>query len=209
MPSINMGMSNWTRLVRVIPPETTVVSVDEVKAHLSIDHDDDDDYLTTLIRAAEAYVEGPNGIGVVMLEQTWRLSLDRFSGPISIPMGPVKAISEVTYKPAMLVGQPDSTTYTLDPASYVFDLDSQPLKIVPAYGHSWPSVTHSPVGAVKVVFTAGWGDPSEVPGDLRAAVLLLIGHLHRNREAASDRPLTDIPFGVQTVFDRYRIIGVA
>lgn len=192
-------MSNWTRLIRVTPPSTTVVSIDEVKAHLNLGDDFEDDYLPTLIRAAEAYFEGPNGIGVALLTQTWRLSLDRFSSVISIPLGPVTEIVSITYTDAA------GDTHEVDPASYTYDLDTTPLRIVPAHGHSWPSVTLSPVGAVKVVFIAGYGDPAEVPADIRGAILLLIGHLHRNREATADKALSEIPFGVSTILDRYRV----
>lgn len=198
-------MPLWSRLVRVTPPTTTVVSLDEVKAHLNIGlgdaTDEEDEFvLPGLIAAAEAYVEGPNGIGIVLLEQSWRLSLDHFSAPITVPLGPVFDVISITYTDTA------GDTHTVDPASYVFDVDSQPLKIVP--NGSWPSASLARTGAVKVTFTAGWGDPSEVPADLRAAILLLISHLHRNREATSDRPLSDVPFGVSTVFDRYRVLGL-
>lgn len=195
-------MPLWSRLVRVSPPTTTVVSLDEVKAHLNIDYDDEDEFvLPGIIAAAEAYVEGPNGIGIVLLEQTWRLSLDRFTCPITVPLGPVSDVISITYTDAA------GETHTVDPARYVFDVDSQPLKIVP--NGSWPSASLARTGAVKVTFTAGYDDPSEVPADLRAAILLLIGHLDRQREAASDRPLSDIPFGVSTIFDRYRVLGIS
>lgn len=182
----------WNRLTRVTPPADTVVSIDTAKAHLQIDHDDDDELIEALIRAAEAYVEGPKGIGIALLPQTWRLSLDRFSGSITIPLGPVREIVSIT-----------ADGETVDPASYAYDLDSTPLKIVP--NGSWPSV--SAPGAVKVTFTVGY-DADDVPWDIRAAILLLIAHLHRNREATSDKAMSEVPFGVQSVLDRYRVLGL-
>lgn len=39
---------------------------------------------------------------------------------------------------------------------------------------------------------------------IRHAALLLIGHWYANREATSDRPLTEIPFAVKHLLSPYR-----
>ena len=65
-----------------------------------------------------------------------------------------------------------------------------------------------PQGAVKVTFTAGFGDASTIPDDLKAAVKLLIGHWYEHREAvvgveARDSS-TPLPLGVDLILDGYR-----
>lgn len=50
--------------------EIDVVSLAEVKAHLRLDHAEDD-YLTTLIKSATNYVE--NYLGKTLISKTWRV----------------------------------------------------------------------------------------------------------------------------------------
>ncbi len=183
----------WNNLTRLSAHESAV-SLEETKRHLNIDYDEDDEIIELYINAAEAFIVGPNGIGVALTSTQWRLSLDHVPSKIKIPLWPIRSIDSVAIN-----GD------TLDPTLFGFDTDVRPLVIV--HNGPWPSVPLKP-GVLKVEFTAGWADPSEVPGDLRAAILLLVGHLHRNREAASEVALKEIPFGVQSILDRYRPTGL-
>ena len=90
---------------------------------------------------------------------------------------------------------------TLSSANYVVDTDSQPGRIRLTSAGSWPGGTLYPASAIRVRFTAGYGDaPAAVPYNLRMAVLLLAGHYYEHREATQDgRPAAPIPFGVQSL----------
>ncbi|WP_375414632.1 head-tail connector protein [uncultured Bradyrhizobium sp.] len=46
--------------VVVTPPEEPAVSLEEMKAHLRVDHDDDDDEIESLVAAAQAGFEDPD-----------------------------------------------------------------------------------------------------------------------------------------------------
>lgn len=48
----------------------------------------------------------------------------------------------------------------------------------------------------------------DVPEDIRAAILLLIGHLYENREAGAERALSEIPFGVKALLDLNRVVPI-
>lgn len=188
----------WTSLKRVSAPTSQILTLDEVKDHLNIGDDFEDDYLTSLIDVATAYIEGPQGIGIGLLTQSWRLSLDAFPRIISLPFSPVQSIDSVTYLDA------SGTVQTVDPASYVVDLDSDPVRIVAKTG--WPALPLTGIGSVKVVFTVGFGDhPSDIPADIRHAAKVLIAHLHLNREAASEKAFVAVPFSAAAVMDRYRV----
>ena len=191
-------MNYWQRLVRTVAPDDPVVELEEIKKHCRVEYfTDDDDYLTELVEVATAFIEGPYGIGICLMPQTWRLSLDYFPSEIVIPLGPVTAISGITYTDA----DGDSATVS----TWRADLDSSPCRIWPARDTAWPVSTLQP-GAVKVTFTAGY---ETVPSDLKAAIKLIVGNLYENREAATEIKLTDLPFGVSAILERYRAGRVA
>ena len=206
---------SWTRLARVTAPSGDIVTLGEAKAHLRVDFADDDDLIGGLIEAAIGAIDGPKGVGVCLLTQQWRLSLDglpctgswwrrepSMRRSIEIPLSPVISVDEITYLDLGGVRQ------TLDASLYVYDLDAKPLRIERAFGQVWPQARHQP-GSVKVTFTAGFGeDATGIPADLKAAMKLLIGHYYVHREAVvgvdnrdSSAPL---PLGVDLILNRYR-----
>lgn len=180
-------MTYANRVTRISAPISKVVTLAEAKAHLYISHDDDDAIVAQAIDAATASIEGPNGAGIAMLDQTYRLSLDHFPATIPLPIWPVKEVSSITIK-----GE------TIDPEIYGVDTDSNPAVIT----------TKSPRnscerGSVKIEFVAGFGTASDVPADLKQAVLLLVGHFYSNREEVGDQKHT-LPLGATTIINRYR-----
>lgn len=191
-------MNEWTRLVRTVAPASPVVSTIEAKKHLRVFHDEDDAEIDAMVAAATASIEGPNGIGVALSPQTWRLSLDHFPCEIVIPLGPVTAVTSVSYVDA------DGAPATVP--ALRFDLDANPTRIWPARDVAWPSVTCEP-GAVKVTFVCGY---PTLPQDLRWAILLLVGHFYEHREAVTtDLKAVDLPMGVASIIERYRVGRVA
>lgn len=186
-------MTSWTRLRRVTAP-SPIMTLAQAKAHLNVFHTDDDDLITSLIEAATAAIDGPSGIGIALGSQSWRMSLDAFpNGVIRIPLNPVTAITSITYG-----------SETLDADEYGIDLDQTPAVIYPILG-SWPYAEAKP-GLIKVTFTAGDASP---PRDLIQAVKLMIGHWFRNKEAASDKPLREVPLAVESILARHRVTGIA
>ncbi|MDX0597152.1 phage gp6-like head-tail connector protein [Sinorhizobium medicae] len=190
-------MNEWTRLVRTVAPAGPAVTLAEAKRHLRVFHDDDDADITSMIAAAEASIEGANGVGIALLSQTWRLSLDHFPYQIIVPLGPVTAVTSVTYR--------DGSDVEQSVPGLRYDLDQQPLRIWPARDASWPSVACEP-GAVKITFECGY---QTLPQDLRWALLLLVGHFYENREAVADGGLAELPLGVASILERYRVGRVA
>lgn len=187
-------MNNWTRLVRTVPPAGPVISLVEAKRHLRVDFDDDNADIQDLIAVATAAIEGPDGIGVALTQQTWRMSLDHFPCEIVIPLGPVKSITSIVYIGAD--GNPANVT------SWRTDFDASPCRIWPARDTAWPTVTCEP-GAVKVTFVCGY---DETPADLKAALKLLVGHFYEHREAVTtDLKAIDLPVGVDSILNRYRV----
>jgi uncharacterized phiE125 gp8 family phage protein len=174
----------WTSLKRTVAPVTTPVSLGEVKAHLALNHTDDDAYLTSLIEAATATIDGPTGIGVALIKQTWRATFDYVPHAFVIPLQPVRAITSIK------VG-----TETLAVDRYDFDPDTSTLYCAtPIYG--------SRSKRVKIEFEAGY---DTVPADLRHAILMIVGHFYANREAVTTLKLEKVPMAVESILNRYRV----
>ena len=60
-------------MIRVTPPTAEIVSLDDAKAHLRVDHDHEDALIQVYLDAATSWVDGFDGVlGRCVLEQTWR-----------------------------------------------------------------------------------------------------------------------------------------
>lgn len=191
----------FNRLTRVTAPTDSILDVNDVKDHLRVDGDDN--LVARLIDVATAHIEGPNGAGIALLTQTWRLSLDCLTPCISLLMGPVTGVTSVTYTDY------SGNVQTLDPSLYTVDVDHQPARIARK-----PFAVYPPdlggAGSVKVTFTCGYGTADDVPADLKHAALLLIGHFYENREATtSASSITKLPLGYESIIARYAAVALA
>jgi uncharacterized phiE125 gp8 family phage protein len=197
---------SWDRLALVTPPSQGVITLAEAKAHLHEEDSDSDTVIAGMISAAQSMVEGPNGIGIALLTQTWRLNLDCWPhGPIwpnariNLFLSPVKKVSSVKY--IDLAG----TEQTLDTADYKVNVEASPAHIERGYNRIWPPARRE-TAAIKVEFIAGYGDaPSDIPQAIKAAMLLMVGHLYQNREATAANTLAEMPLGVTALLAPYRV----
>jgi uncharacterized phiE125 gp8 family phage protein len=193
----------WKGISVVTRPTGELVSLEKLKLRLRIDTLDDDGLLPDLLNGAIARIDGPNGIGYAMMEQTWRKSMDCFPCHILVPGAPIKGITSITYVDT------SGVTQTLAAADYRFDLDSEPVRIEPAFGTSWPATRHV-IGAVKVDYSLGETDAAKVDPDLIDAVCLIVAHRYENREAVivGDSVQT-LPLGVQWILNEHSRAHVA
>jgi uncharacterized phiE125 gp8 family phage protein len=72
-------------LLRTGEPLAEPVTVSEVKSHLRLQHASEDDLIAGLIRAAREEVE--RATGMALIDQTWRLVLDRWPRGVDAPPG--------------------------------------------------------------------------------------------------------------------------
>lgn len=138
--------------VRVTPPAITPVSLAEMKAHLRVDHDDDDAVIGGLLTAAVEYLDGWTGIlGRCLVEQTWRQDFERACQILPIPLAPVISIVGVTYPDAN--GDP----VAIDSADYALKVDAG------GRGGVMLRAEAVPAGPIGVTYVAGYATIPEVP----------------------------------------------
>ncbi|WP_096785877.1 phage head-tail connector protein [Rhodobacter sp. CZR27] len=149
-------------LKQITPPTELPVTLAEALARLRVDHNEDDAILETYIRAATERLDGPNGyLGRAIKPQVWEITLDRFTGPIRLPLPPCREVTSVAYVAA------DGSTVTLEPGAYIVaGLGSDEGAVIhPATG--WPATAAHPE-AVTVRFSCGY---TTVPEPIRMAIL--------------------------------------
>ncbi|MBA3576189.1 MAG: phage head-tail connector protein [Sphingomonas sp.] len=178
------------------------MSLVEAKLHLGVTSADDDDLISTFIKAATGYLDGYSGIlGRCLITQTWELTLDRFpSSEVKIPIGPLQSIVSVKYDDA------DGIEQTVAPADYDADIVSADGWVLPI-DVAWPS-TYDAVNAVRIRFVAGYGAAADVPAPLKVAILLMVGHWYANREAVGVGSLAELPMGAAALLAPYRRISI-
>ena len=89
-------------LTLVTAPPANPLSLEEAKAHLRVDHTDEDDLIEIYIKAATDYIDGRSGfLGRCIVRQTWRLVIDGFhDNEIKIPLPPLRSVNSVKYDDA-------------------------------------------------------------------------------------------------------------
>lgn len=190
------------RLELLTAPAADPVTLAETKLRLRVDSAADDAGLARLITAATRHVEQLTRRALVT--QSWALVLDAFPcGSIRVPLPPLVSVESVSYVDA------DGVTQTLDPSAYLVDRFGMLGQIHCAYGLDWPTTRAQPM-AVRVEFTAGYGTADDVPGDVVAAILLMVAHLDQNREAVQiGVTVAELPMGVAALLSPYVVPGVA
>lgn len=196
-----------------IPPVAEPVTLDELKAHLRVDGDDDDDLILGQARAAREWVEGVTGrqlVSATLIERYDDFPRDAYGADsgIFLSRAPVQSVASVTYVDVA------GAVQTWPAESYQVDLASVPARIRPAYGRAYPGVRVDNLGAVVVTYVAGYAPDTSVspenpagnvPAGFKAAIKLLVAHWYDRRMAVTDAGLAEMPFGLRALLTPYRI----
>ena len=180
----------------ITPVAIEPITLAEVRQHLRLPEDaTEDDLLLGLIKTARVYCE--NYTRRALAEQTLETYLDRFSAadPIVLLCPPLLSVVEIGYT--------DSTGQEtiLSASEYVVDIASEPDRVMPAYGTTWPVFTPYPATPIRIQFVAG---NAAIPEPIRQALLLLVGHWYENREATGTAK-DQTAFSVHALLVPYRV----
>ncbi len=183
-----------SQVVRVSPPTDEPVSLADAKAHLRMTHDAQDALIEGLIRDARARVEGMTQRPLIT--QTLQMDYSRFSDTLHLGRAPIQDVVSVSYLD--LAGE----RQTLATTEYQLLLGATDPTLIPI--SAWPNHLQRHE-SVQVTVTAGYGDdPEDVPGDLRRAILLLIGHWHENAELSAPVLMREVPRTFDWIINDYR-----
>ncbi|BCI70005.1 hypothetical protein SPKIRA_08350 [Sphingomonas paucimobilis] len=186
--------------VFVITPPEPVISWQDVDAHLKLDGDVEQAALVEgYVAAATGHIDGPDGwlgrsIGVQTLEA--RCDALTCGNCIRLPFPPVIELVSVSYLDATGVEQ-------------MADLDEFEVmgRDLVASGSEWPWIGGSTRReAVRIRYRAGY---ETIPAPIKAAILLMVGDLYRNRETVSAGAMTQVPMSttVENLLAPFRVFG--
>ena len=166
-------------------PNDEPITQAEAKAHIRIDHADEDGVIDTMRYAARSAVE--TFLQSALLPTVYNYTLDGFPPEITLPIGPVLQAGDV----AIAYVDDAGATKTLAATEYQVS-PGNVTRIRPAYSKTWPT-TRRQFDAVTVTFTAGNADAASIPKAIKAALLLTFGDFYEKREAG------EIPIGARNL----------
>jgi uncharacterized phiE125 gp8 family phage protein len=190
-------------LTEVTPVPSLALPVEEMKDHLRLgsgfaDDGLQDGLIETYLRAAMAAIEGRIGKMLFQRRFLWVLECWR-DDEQALPVAPVTGIVSVTLVDAA------GGTVVVRAASYRLIPDLHRPRLA-GKGTSLPVIPSE--GSVKVLFDAGFGAAwTDIPVDLRQAVLLLAGEFYEHRHDDGTQ-VAGLPFGVVTLIERWRTVRI-
>jgi uncharacterized phiE125 gp8 family phage protein len=177
--------------------------VEEMKDHLRMgsgfaDDGLQDGLIETYLRAALAAIEGRIGKMLFQRRFLWELDCWR-DDEQALPVSPVTGIVSV----ALVDAAGGEVVVPAGAYRLIPDLHRPRLA---GRGGALPTIPSE--GSVKVVFDAGFGPAwTDVPVDLRQAVLLLAGEFYEHRHDDGAQA-AGLPFGVVTLIERWRTVRI-
>jgi uncharacterized phiE125 gp8 family phage protein len=166
--------------------------LDEAKAYLRIEHDDDDPQLSSILLAAMAHAE--NYLNAMLIRRPVIEILNASADWTRLSATPVSQIGGVNGLPA------DGSPFALAIDAFSIDIDAD--------GCGWVRVVRpGSAGRIEVAYTAGLAtDWDGLPETVRLAVLRMAAYLYTHRDDSEDkgppaavtallRPLRRIQFG--------------
>ena len=210
------------------------ITLEEARAHLEAQAYEDSDVdpiddamIEGWISAAREFCE--DFTGLTFATKTLEIAIDRWptvaldgSTQVELPGGPVREIIEIMISTSadytsddvdsdVAAGEDVYADGQVNPDLYLLDTHRQPPRITPVT--SWPVVTEA-TNAIRIRYLAGYGVDSDggeaLPKVMRAALLLVLGHLYANRESTTDKVLQEVPMGVTSLLRPRRVrLGMA
>lgn len=193
-------------------PTEPIVTLADMKAHLRVDHSEDDALIEAYMSAAEGRVDGPNSI-TGRCFRVWRLrmTLPGFGVRMPLPFPPLIDVEAVRY----LDNNGDEQSFaSTDQWRVIGQRHAQGGLISLLEGVEWPSLqaTADP-DLVRIDFTAGYQnlnspDNDPIPKEIPHIIKLMVGSWYDHR--ASDVIGTtgaQLPLGVEMLLAPFRTTG--
>lgn len=148
----------------------------DVKAHLRVDFDDDNLYITNLIKTTILRFEKITGKDLIT--KTYKTFLDAFpisNFPITIKRSKIQSIISIQY-------YLNNTLTTFDSSNYYFD-ESNGLSSIYLYENKYfPESFDYRKNCIIINYTSGFGSTNgSIPFDIKQMLMEYIAFLYKNR----------------------------
>lgn len=176
---------NFPYLVLHTPPRKEPIYLHEIAAFLGPRESKNTSKMLNCIVKARLWAE--RYLKRSLITQTWLLSYDTHApSEIVLPKGPIQSIDVVKLLDRnaneMIV---PSSNYYLNAGKEKLVFDAAQLAHI-----------------VEIQYTAGYGDPSDVPEDLKYGILKHAANLYDNY----DEEVKELPSHVKTLYAPYRVV---
>jgi uncharacterized phiE125 gp8 family phage protein len=180
-------------------PAIEPVSLDEAKAYLRVEHNDDDETIAALVAGSRIHVEAQTRRALIT--QSWRISADSWppDGRLAVRPAPLKTID------AARVFDFENVAHDVETQVFVLDLAGSTLCFAP-----WALPAPGRVAAgIELDVTVGYGDAAvDVPEALRQAIRMMVAHWYENRGLAAVGTVTVLPSTVAALIAPYRVLSL-
>lgn len=203
----------YRSLAKIVQPAVEPVSLSLLKKHLRVEHEDEDDYLMSLVGAARQYCELRTDR--CFIDTRLEMTLDTFPAALELPL-PLPPFSptagrqdiEVSFRNVQLQSLPvveAEPVIVSSPGTFIVNRSATPAVLTPNVNGYWP-VTGPIRSAVTIRWWAGYGDSGDkVPKGLRHAILMLAAHWYVQREtvAVNIGSAPSMPYGVDELLSTF------
>ena len=173
----------WRPVVVTVAPAAEPLTTADAKAHLRVDHSDDDSLIVASVAAARAHVEAR--AGTRLYTQTVSFKTDSWDDFANLPICPVQSISSVSY--VDIAGD----VITLPTTVYETRLELMEPSIVLKYAQVWPTIREGSL--ITVTAVVGYGAAGAQPPEVIHAIKLLVGDMYAQRETFFNGPANAVP----------------
>lgn len=193
---------------RITDAQTEPIEVDAAKEYIRfpIDERDQDGNVQTWIKAARQKLE--KDIGVALLPQTWRATIEQFPSyrqSLYLPVWPVQSITSFVY-----VDRDGATQdLILSPSNFILASRSRPAQLGLIETATWPTDFRK-FHPGTLEFVAGWSQVDDIPADLIMAMLKLIGDFAGFRESSiAGQSMAPVPQSYDELIAPWILPGIA
>lgn len=185
---------------------TSPVSVSEMNDHhrLSNTTAAQDSVMSGFIETATK--ESEDYCGRTFMTDTIELVLDGFfdadyvrGGCILLPRPPIVSVSSIQYL------DENGASQTWDASNYQLDTKSEPGRIMPKDGQSFPSTQANTLNSVTITYQAGYGAAVDVPERIKTAIKHYAAHLFESRTYTEPMRVMTVPETWRHLLDRFRV----
>jgi len=186
----------------VVEPATEPVTLDEAKLFARVDEDVDDALVDALIASARQCVEEETGIALMPQTRDAFLNVAPESKEFELSWRPIQS---VTYIKAL---NEDGTDTEIDSTDILLDGANARIGIKTGADIFPLAIGDQRFNGFVIRYVSGYADAATVPEWAKTAIKMLVAHWYEHREASAAEIQTKIPFHIQMVLDKHKVVTI-